>query len=140
METKIQTTTVGEGEKEKMIIEKAHEIFANWNESLQTKDPQKVAALYSKDCTFLPTVSPEFKRGQDGAEEYFHHFLEKDPNGTIVEDAVQVIPAGSILHSGRYDFEVGPENERQIVEARFSFVYKPDGEIMHHHSSKKPVA
>jgi uncharacterized protein (TIGR02246 family) len=54
--------------------------FGMWNSALQTGNPKEVAALYIADATFLPTVSGEFKKGQYSAEEYFKHFLEKNPN------------------------------------------------------------
>lgn len=116
--------------------------FAKWNAALLTKDARQVADLYTGDATFLPTVSPEFKKGQSGAEAYFHHFLEKDPNGKVVEEAVQPLSPDCYLHSGMYDFEVGPQNQREIVHARFTFLWKKgkDGQwrIAHHHSSKVP--
>jgi len=41
-----------------------------------------------------------------------------------------------------YDFKVGSGSDRQVVEARFSFVWKKDDngvwKIVHHHSSAKP--
>lgn len=116
--------------------------FSRWNNTLQTKDPKKVAALYTEDATFLPTVSAEFKKGQSGAEEYFEHFLKKNPAGKIIQDEVQTLGTDCYLHSGMYTFEVGPDDNRQIVEARFSFVWKQDNQgnwkIAHHHSSVKP--
>jgi len=122
----------------------ARENFSTWNESLQTKDPAEVAKLYTKDATFLPTMSGDFKKGQEGAAEYFEHFLEKDPIGEVVDGEVQLLGPDSYLHSGMYNFEVGPEGERQVVEARFSYVWKKDeqGEwkVIHHHSSAKPQA
>lgn len=124
------------------IQEIARATFAEWNKALQTKDPAAVAALYTPDNDFLPTLSPEFKRGQDGAEAYFKHFLEKNPSGEIVEDNVQQLGSDALLHSGMYNFTVGPAGSRQVVEARFTFVYKKNenGEwkIAHHHSSLKP--
>jgi len=120
----------------------AEENFDRWNGALLTKDPAKVAELYAEDSTFLPTVSGEFKKGQPGAEEYFKHFLEKDPTGEIKEEEVQELGPDCYLHSGLYDFEIGPEEERQIVEARFTFVWQKnqagEWEIAHHHSSVKP--
>lgn len=116
--------------------------FDRWNDSLQTKDAKKVAELYSDDATFLPTVSGKFKKGKIEAEEYFSHFLEKNPIGVIIESETQLIGENCYLHSGMYNFEVGPEGERQTVEARFSFVWqlndKKEWEIIHHHSSVKP--
>jgi len=116
--------------------------FARWNATLQTKNAQQVADLYTNDATFLPTVSPEFKKGQGGAEEYFHHFLEKDPNGKVIEEVVQPLSPDCYLHSGMYDFEVGPKDQREIVRARFTFLWQKDAKgqwrIAHHHSSKMP--
>jgi hypothetical protein len=51
--------------------------FGIWNDALQTGNLKQVAALYTADATFLPTISGEFKKGQYGAEKYFKHFLEK---------------------------------------------------------------
>ena len=126
------------------ILKIAQENFKKWNEALQTKDPKKVAELYTGDNTFLPTLSPEFKKGIAGAESYFVHFLEKDPIGEIKEEVVQLLGDDCYLHSGMYDFEVGPEGERTIANARFSYVWKKDlneeWKIIHHHSSLKPSA
>lgn len=126
------------------IKEIAHANFDKWNQTLLTKDPAAVAALYTSDNDFLPTLSPDFKRGIAGAADYFTHFLEKNPTGEIVEDNVQELSPDAILHSGMYNFTVGQEDNRQVVEARFTFVYKKDGDgewkIAHHHSSLKPQA
>ncbi len=131
-------------ENKKNILEIAHENFKVWNDALQTKDPAKVAELYSEDSTFLPTMSGDFKIGQGGAESYFEHFLQKDPIGTIKEEKVQETGPDSYLHSGMYDFEVGPADKREIAEARFTYLWKKDKDgnwkIAHHHSSVKPQA
>jgi uncharacterized protein (TIGR02246 family) len=121
----------------------AKDIFERWNNALQTGRKEEVAKLYTENNAFLPTLSGDFKRGIQGAEEYFKHFLEKNPVGKIIEEDIQ----GNddfIIHSGLYDFEVDDSAEgRTNVEARFTFVYKKDenGEwkIAHHHSSLKPV-
>lgn len=126
-----------------MEIEKiAKENFAKWNEALLTGEAKNVAVLYTKEASFLPTVSPEFKTGQEEAEGYFKHFLEKNPKGEIINDRVQQISDKCYLHSGLYNFELGPNEDRQIVEARFTFLWEmsDDGSwmIAHHHSSVKP--
>jgi len=127
-------------EKEK--LEKVvGENFSNWQESLLSGSPEQVAKIYDEDATFLPTLSDEFKKGRSAAEDYFSHFLEKKPVCEIVEQEVQELGKDCYLHSGMYNFEVGPKGQRQIVEARFTFVWKKDkGEwkIIHHHSSIKP--
>jgi len=124
------------------IISIAQKNFSVWNDALKTKKPEIVAALYAKDATFLPTVSGKFKKGQVGAEKYFEHFLEKNPAGKIIEEEVQTLGRDCYVHSGMYNFEVGPEDNRETVEARFSFVWMQNDQgewkILHHHSSLKP--
>ena len=60
----------------------------------------------------------------------------------IIQEEVQTLGTDCYLHSGMYNFEVGPGDDRQVVEARFSFVWKKDDQgewkIVHHHSSVKP--
>lgn len=130
-------------ESQKNFLEIARANFQKWNEALKTKDASKVAELYSKDSSFLPTLNGEFKAGQEEAEGYFEHFLLKNPSGKVVEEKVQ--PLGdSYVHSGLYDFEVGPADKREIVEARFTYVWQDinkngQWKIIHHHSSVKPV-
>ena len=90
----------------------------------------------------MPTTSGEFKKGQKSAEEYFKHFLKKNPTGKITKEEIQTLRADCYLHFGMYNFEVGSGDDRQVVKARFSFVWKKDDQgewkIVHHHSSAKP--
>lgn len=116
--------------------------FNRWNNALKSGQAEEVAALYDRAVTFLPTMSKEFKTSQEDAEEYFKHFLEKKPEGEIIEDEYQPIGDDSYIHSGLYNFSIDGENDRQTVEARFSFVWQKDEtgqwRIIHHHSSLKP--
>lgn len=120
----------------------AHQNFAMWNDALLSRDAKNVAELYTSDCTFLPTVNGEFRKGQAKAEAYFHHFLEKNPCGSIVDDEVQELGRDAYLHSGHYNFELGPDNDRSVVEGRFTFIWvkdtKGNWKIAHHHSSVRP--
>jgi uncharacterized protein (TIGR02246 family) len=124
------------------IREIARKNFELWVESLLTKDPKKVAEMYSEDNTFLPTVSGEFKHGKEAAEGYFTHYLEKNPADVIVEDAVQPLGENIYLHSGLYNFEIDKDGARTTVEARFTFVWRKESngkwKIIHHHSSVRP--
>ena len=117
--------------------------FTRWTDALLTRDPKKVAELYADDATFLSTMSPEFPKGPSGAEKYFHHFLAKNPVCKLVEGAVQVLGQNCYAHSGMYDFELGPEDNRHVAHARFTFVWRREenGEwkIIHHHSSVVPA-
>jgi len=138
-----------EKEKQVELRELAASNFTAWNQALLSRDPHQVASLYTSEASFLPTLNPEFKSGQDGAEQYFEHFLKKNPVGQIVEEAIQETAVGKdgapvgFLHSGLYNFEVGEQDARQEVEARFTFLWQKDDDgkwkIRHHHSSLKPV-
>ena len=129
--------------KQEDMYPKAQENFKKWNDALQTKDPKKVAALYTaKDLSFLPTVSGEFiKDGGKPTEDYFVAFIQKNPHGTITADDVKAFGNDAYLHTGMYTFMTGPESDRQPVEARFSYMWRiVDGswKITHHHSSASP--
>jgi uncharacterized protein (TIGR02246 family) len=141
MKEEISFVERGDEEKDK-ILETAKKNSAFWLNTLLSKNEKEMASLYADDNTFLPTISPDFKKGALGAEEYFKHFLEKNPKGMIVEDAVQPLDEKKYLHSGMYDFEVDSNGKREIVHARFSFVWRKesngDWKIIHHHSSIRP--
>jgi len=130
--------------REKTDMEKiAGENFALWAKALLTKDPAKVAKLYAGDNTFLPTMSPDFKQGMPEAENYFKHFLQKNPEGRIVQGVVQLLGENTYLHSGMYDFKLNENGSSSVVQARFSFVWRRDPDngkwkIIHHHSSVRP--
>jgi uncharacterized protein (TIGR02246 family) len=135
----------GGGRVEKDLRELAEGNFSRWNETLQSKNAQRVAEMYTEDAAFLPTMSPEFKRGVSGAREYFEHFLKKNPFGKL-KAGWSIQPAGdnSYSHNGMYDFEVDDSRGgRVIVSARFTFNWKlqKDGhwKITAHHSSVVPA-
>lgn len=130
-------------EEKKREIEKiAQENFKLWAELLKAKKLKQIAQLYSEDATFLPTVSPDFKKGSAEAEEYFEHFLQKNPEGKIIEEEIQLLTENAYLHSGMYDFEIDGNGGKTVVNARFSFVWEKNSngqwKIIHHHSSVKP--
>jgi len=113
-----------------------------WAESLLSKKPEQVAALYGAEATFLPTASGEFKKGQAGAQEYFKHFLEKNPSSEVTEEKIIALDPNHYLHHGKYKFAIGPSDARETIEAEFSFVWEKDNDgewkIIHHHSSLIP--
>ena len=124
------------------LLTLAKQNFKRWNDALLTKNPEEVARLYTPNNSFLPTLSPDFHHGHQGAENYFEHFLAKNPEGIVVTESVHYLSDKAYLHSGFYDFEVGPDDQREVVHARFTFGWQLiDGEwqIFHHHSSLVPT-
>ena len=82
-----------------MLLFLWQENFKEWNDTIQTKNPKKAAAMYSaEELSFLPTLSPNniHKLNAEGKEEdvegYFVEFMKKDPyNGVITDEDVQVL-------------------------------------------------
>jgi len=114
-----------------MDIDKIFEdFFMKWNDSLQTKDPEKVSALYRDDCLFMPTFPEKGKEivKKDGVSNYFSHFLLKNPFGRIVKVETQIVSNDVIKYAGLYDFEVGEEGSRTVAHAKFIFELKKEND------------
>ena len=58
-------------------------LFDLWNGALATKNPEKVAARYSKQGVLLPTVSDVPRTDNPGIVDYFTNFLKLEPQGKI---------------------------------------------------------
>ena len=114
-------------------------LFTLWNDALATLDPDQVASRYATtNPCLLPTVSDTPRTDYASIKEYFVAFLEKKPQGTILESYVT---AGEdwCMDDGIYEFTMGATGD--TVKARYSFVYTKEGEewkIAHHHSSQMP--
>ena len=112
-------------------------LFDQWNNALKTGNPKEVVALYANDAILLPTVSNKVRHNHEEIEDYFIHFLAKVPSGQIDESNVRIYNDLAI-NSGIYTFTFA---DCSSVQARFSYVYKWDGEkwlIIEHHSSQMP--
>ena len=113
-------------------------LFHLWNDALATEDPDAVAKRYAKQGVLLPTVSDVPRTDYDSIKDYFVNFLQKKPQGVILESNV-MIGTNWCQDAGIYEFDLLGDK----VKARYSFIYKyEDGEwkIAHHHSSVMPEA
>lgn len=114
-------------------------LFDRWNGALQTGDARQVADNYSDDAVLLPTVSNQVRLTSDERIDYFEHFLEKKPVGTIDSRTIR-IGCDKAIDTGTYTFKFDDDSE---VKARYTFTYKWDGNnwlITSHHSSAMPEA
>src|SRR4030042_2970346 len=79
-------------------------------------------------------------RGKTMLEKYEGVILPQE-SIKMIQEEVQTLGTDCYLHSGMYNFKVDPGDDRQVVEARFSFVWKKDDQgewkTVHHHSSAK---
>ena len=108
-------------------------IFAH----LQTLDPQKVTDRYTTDAVLLPTLSDKARYTNDEIKDYFVHFCEKKPVGTITEGNVK-IGANWAQDAGLYQFAFA---DGSVAKGRYSFIYvyeNGEWKISHHHSSLLP--
>ncbi|MGZ6236893.1 MAG: DUF4440 domain-containing protein [Syntrophales bacterium] len=113
-------------------------LFDRWNQSLQTGDPHAVVANYAERSILLPTVSNKPRLTPAEKEDYFHHFLEDRPYGTIDMRFIE-IGCNFALDAGLYTFVFAKTGAK--VSARYSYTYRWDGErwlITSHHSSAMP--
>ncbi|MGW6444171.1 SgcJ/EcaC family oxidoreductase [Lentzea sp. NPDC055074] len=116
-------------------------LFADWNASLATGDAQKVADRYAPNAVLLPTVSNQVRSTRAEIVDYFEHFLQARPSGTILDSHVAVLDADDAIDAGTYRFALTREGRPATVDARYTFVYeKIDGKwlIVNHHSSAMP--
>jgi hypothetical protein len=58
-------------------------LFDRWNASLATHDADKVVANYAPDAVLLPTLSNQPRTNSTEIKDYFLHFVERNPQGTI---------------------------------------------------------
>lgn len=111
-------------------------LFDRWNRSLATGDPNAVLANYAPDAILLPTLSNRVRHTPDELRDYFVHFLQAKPQGTITESNIRVF-GDTAVDSGTYVFDT----RKGKVPARYTFVYRKVGDqwlIVDHHSSMMP--
>lgn len=116
--------------------------FDVWNQALQTRNPQKVAALYcERGGVLIPTLSNKIRSNRMEIADYFEHFLQLKPSGKIDQSFVRVLGPDTAINAGIYTFSLTKDGKPDTVQARFTFVYaKEHGRwcIMEQHSSAMP--
>lgn len=113
-------------------------LFERWNQSLQTGDPHKVVANYAERSILLPTVSNKPRLTPAEKEDYFHHFLENRPSGTIDFRTIE-LGCNTAVDAGLYTFAFAKTGTK--VSARYTYTYRWNGKewlITSHHSSAMP--
>ena len=81
-------------------------LFTKWDAALQTGNPETVADLYAKDGVLLPTVSNKVRTDHAAIVDYFHHFLELKPKGTLNEIHITCLGDDTAINQGIYTFDV----------------------------------
>ena len=113
-------------------------LFQDWNNALQRGDPQSVVRLYAKESILLPTVSNQPRLSAAEKADYFEHFMQDGPRGSIDLSSI-VIGCNTAVDAGLYSFSFDRTGE--VVRGRYSFTYQRQGDewrITSHHSSRMP--
>lgn len=119
--------------------DQVQDLFDGWNDALATLDPERVADRYARDAVLLPTVSNQVRTNRAEIVDYFEHFLENRPQGTILTSHVKVLNRNAAIDTGTYRFSLN--DGQSTVNARYTFVYERVGgqwKIVNHHSSAMP--
>ena len=118
-----------------------------WIEAMNSRDPERVVALYDPEAVLWGTQSPTLRDTPATIGDYFNALrtVPSDYKAVLGEQRIRVY-GDLAINSGSYIF-FGPardaEGKPASRPARFSFVYRHrDGRwlIVDHHSSAVPAA
>ncbi|MCY7397928.1 MAG: SgcJ/EcaC family oxidoreductase [Sphingomonas bacterium] len=122
----------------------ADTLFNQVNAAWASKNPDKVADLFSRDAVLLPTVSNTPRTDRAGIRDYFVQFLKGAPVATINTSNVRE-GCNMLARMGTWTVALTNQNSglRNNVKARYTFIYKYEDKawkIAHLHSSMMPVS
>ena len=116
----------------------------NWQQAIDARNPNAIAALYDQDAHFYPTFVNAINSDPKALHQYFVNLTQK-PQLQVIYDQEnpRVYGDGTVaVNSGLYTFSyLGPNKHTVQVHARFTFVYvKENGQwmIVEHQSSVLP--
>ena len=113
-------------------------LFGQWNDALASGDADQVVALYAPHSILLPTLSNQPRLSAAEKRDYFVHFLENRPRGSIDQRFVE-IGCNRVVDAGLYTFRFDATGA--VVHARYTFTWELVGgqwRISSHHSSAMP--
>jgi uncharacterized protein (TIGR02246 family) len=117
-------------------------LFQRFNEGFQTRNPDVMVPLFSRNALLLPTVSGTMRTDAAGIRDYFVGFLPNAPFGTITESET-TLGCNIATRAGNWTVRLTNPTTgvTSDVAARFSFIYVyEDGawKILRLHSSVRP--
>jgi uncharacterized protein (TIGR02246 family) len=134
----LTTTQATAGPKEDVMA-----ATQSWIDAMNTRDPERVVALYDPDAVLWGTVSPALRDTPAGIRDYFKGLPGFPPEFKAVVGEQRVrIYGDTAINTGSYTFTTVREGKPTTIPARFSFVYRNrDGRwmIVDHHSSALPA-
>lgn len=116
------------------------QVGQQWEKALESRDANKISALYSPEAILYPT----FESIKTTPQEILAYFqkLTQNTDLKVVFNQQHVQLHGDIaINSGFYTFSYREGSKKIIVPARYTFVYwreKNHWMIINHHSSVMP--
>lgn len=111
-----------------------------WIATFNTRDAQRITALYAPDAVLWGTVSKTLRTTHDEILEYFVASSTKRPNLRMFLGEQHVQLHGDIAtNSGYYTSRNPVDGQEVVVPMRFTFTYRREGGrwmIVNHHSSR----
>lgn len=105
-------------------------------------DSAKIVKFYAPNAILLPTLSSKILVNHDhGLDAYFKKLISYPNIQCKPQELVTQLFGNIAINSGLYTFSYVDHGKTTTIPARFSFVYKDDGQqwlIVNHHSSKLP--
>jgi hypothetical protein len=123
------------------MSDQIRETALEWAKAIESRFPENVLRFYHPEGSLWGTLSPTHRLGYRAIFEYFVKFLSWEDLKCEFQEGVARVYDNFAFYSGAYTFTWSIKGKKVIVPARFSFVYKKEGNnwlIMEHHSSLFP--
>jgi uncharacterized protein (TIGR02246 family) len=113
---------------------------AEWISTFNTRDPERITALYAPDAVLWGTVSKTIRTTPEEILEYFTQSATRRPNLRMFLGEQHVRVYGDIAtNSGYYTSRNPVDGQEVVIPMRFTFMYRKEGGrwmIVNHHSSR----
>jgi uncharacterized protein (TIGR02246 family) len=109
-----------------------------WADAFNTREPERVAALYADDALLHGTSLAPLRVGIAQIRSYFRGTSTVE----FGERHVVRLADDCLLSAGHYRFSRMQDDREIVTPARFTFVFqRREGawEVLHHHSSAEPA-
>jgi uncharacterized protein (TIGR02246 family) len=115
----------------------------SWVDAFNSRDPERVLALYDQDAVLWGTSSATLRKTPQSRREYFKSMPER-PNARVLVTDQNIRVFGNVaVNSGAYSFTNQEADKTTSMSARFSFTYRQQNGrwiIVDHHSSAVPIS
>ena len=120
--------------------EQIMQLTKTWEDTLATRNAQKIADLYDKNAILYATFE-NMVDTPEGILQYFQKLVKHKDLKVVFNNQNVRIFGETAIDSGLYTFSYDDDGEKESVPARYTLVYAHTGKgwvIVEHHSSKLP--